>query len=172
MLLPAQIVNTVGETLLRTPLAAALLGDETAYTGPMRSRAYRWFSDPASRSVSPAVDHPAIGRALVAQIAQAAAASGPRSRANAIMRSLRASSPEFADLWDEHPVAGPFCEPKRLVNKDVGEVVLYGQTLLDPDQSQALIVFTAEPGSESDDKLQLLRVLGQQRMQEEPVMAT
>jgi hypothetical protein len=38
------------------------------------------------------------------------------------------------------------------------------QILLDPDQSQALLVFTATPGSESYERLQLLRVIGTQRM--------
>ncbi|MEB3370358.1 hypothetical protein R4I43_23410 [Saccharopolyspora sp. S2-29] len=34
------------------------------------------------------------------------------------------------------------------------------QTLLDPDQSHSLLVYTAVPGSESHEKLQLLSVLG------------
>ena len=34
---PAQVVTSLGETLLQTPPAVALLGDETAYTGPDRS---------------------------------------------------------------------------------------------------------------------------------------
>src|SRR6202034_1201900 len=34
---PAQVVTSLGETLLQTPPAVALLGDETAYIGPDRS---------------------------------------------------------------------------------------------------------------------------------------
>jgi transcriptional regulator with XRE-family HTH domain len=161
---PAQVVNEVGETLLQTPLAVALLGDETSYTGLMRSRVYRWFTDPAARRQSPVEDHAAHGRTLVARIASAAAASGPRSRANVIVEALRVSSPEFAAMWEQHPVAAPHCQPKRLVHEVVGELVLHGQTLVDPDQSQALVVFTAEPGSESYDKLNLLSVIGHQIM--------
>ena len=67
-------------------------------------------------------------------------------------------------MWKQHPVSAPHCEPKRLVHEVVGELVLHGQTLVDPDQSQALVVFTAEPGSESYDKLNLLRVIRQQNM--------
>jgi hypothetical protein len=40
----------------------------------------------------------------------------------------------------------------------------YCQTLVDPDQSQTLLVFTAVPGSESYEKLQLLSVIGDQRI--------
>jgi hypothetical protein len=36
--------------------------------------------------------------------------------------------------------------------------------LFDFDQSQALLVFTATPGSESYEKLQLLSVIGEQRL--------
>ena len=34
------------------------------------------------------------------------------------------------------------------------------QTLVDPDQSQTLLVLTAAPGTESYEKLQLLSVIG------------
>jgi hypothetical protein len=36
------------------------------------------------------------------------------------------------------------------------------QTLLDPDQSHRLLVYTAVPGSDSHEKLQLLTVIGTQ----------
>jgi hypothetical protein len=39
---------------------------------------------------------------------------------------------------------------------------LHGQSLIDPDQSQVLTVFTARPGSESHDKLRFLLTLGDQ----------
>jgi len=50
---PAQVVNTLGETLIQTRLAVALLGDETSFSGPSRSRVYRWFTDPDARRATP-----------------------------------------------------------------------------------------------------------------------
>lgn len=161
---PAQVVNTLGETLVQTRLAVALLGDETVFSGPSRSRVYRWFTDPVARSSSPEEDHEHHSRALVAGLAMTAAQKGPRSRASALVELLRKESAEFRSIWDEHPVAGPFCEPKRLIHPELGMLELYGQTLLDPDQSQALMIFTASPGSESYEKLQLLTVIGSQRI--------
>jgi transcriptional regulator with XRE-family HTH domain len=161
---PAQVVNTLGETLIQTPPAVALLGDETAYSGPARSRVYRWFTDPSSRRTSPAEDHLRHGRALVAGLAASAAEGGPGSPAAALAEALRRESPEFRSLWEEHPVAGRSCEPKRFIHPELGELELYGQTLLDPDQSQSLMVFTAEPGSPSSEKLKLLSVIGAQRL--------
>jgi hypothetical protein len=38
------------------------------------------------------------------------------------------------------------------------------QTLLDPEQEQSLLVFTATPGSASAERLQLLAVIGNERL--------
>lgn len=77
---------------------------------------------------------------------------------------LQGQSAEFGAIWDDHPVAGPYCEPKRLLHPELGMIEVYGQTLLDPDQSQALLIFTASPGTESYEKMQLLSVIGAQRL--------
>lgn len=151
----ALIVDEVGETLLQTPSAVALLGDETRYSGMMRSRIYRWFADPATRRRTPIEDQPTHSRALVAQLAHTAA-SGRCPRAEAMIAALRRSSPEFEELWSHHPVVGPYCDAKRLIHDVVGELELHGQTLHDPDRPQALTVFTAEPGSESERRLRML----------------
>jgi hypothetical protein len=49
---------------------------------------------------------------------------------------------------------------KRFRHPVVGELELSCQTLLDPDQSHRLLVYTAVPGSESYEKLELLAVVG------------
>jgi hypothetical protein len=77
-------------------------------------------------------------------------------------------SPEFGALWREHPVAGRYCGPVRLVHPEVGPIDLQCQRLIDPDQSQQLVDYTAQPGSESQDKLRLLNVIGGQRLDEAP----
>jgi transcriptional regulator with XRE-family HTH domain len=161
--IPAQSVNSAGETLRQTRLAVALLGDETAFTGLDRARAYRWFHHPDARLSTPPADHARHGRTLVAHLATAAAAGGPKSRAAEVVDALRSSSDEFVDIWEQHPVVGPYCEPKSMVHPELGAMELYGETLLDPQQSQALMIFTAEPGSNSHDKLALLAVVGSQR---------
>ncbi len=48
---------------------------------------------------------------------------------------------------------------KRFVHPDVGLLDLECQTLLDPYQSHLLLVYTAVPGSETHEKLQLLSVI-------------
>jgi transcriptional regulator with XRE-family HTH domain len=160
---PAQVMNHLGETLRQTRLAAALIGDDTVHTGMARSMAYRWFTAPSARLIFPADEHPRNGRLLTAMLRDAHARDGAGSRAAALVDALLAASPEFAEIWAEHPVVGPHCEPKRILHPRLGLLELHGQTLLDPDRSQGLLVFTAVPGSDSDDKLRLLPVVAGQR---------
>ncbi|MEU3184381.1 helix-turn-helix transcriptional regulator [Streptomyces sp. NPDC006923] len=161
---PAQVVNLVGETLKQTRPAVALMGDDSEYTGLARSMHYRWFTDPATRLIYPEEDHPAHSRLIAANLHGAYTREGRGSRAATIVDALLAASPEFAALWREHPVMGPYCAPKRIQHPQLGLLELHCQTLVDPDQSQALLVFTAVPGSESYGKLQLLSVIGDQRL--------
>ncbi|MGI5212826.1 helix-turn-helix transcriptional regulator [Plantactinospora sp. CA-290183] len=161
---PAQVVNLLGETLTQTRPAVALLGDESGYTGLARSLHYRWFTDPAARLSYPEEDHPTHSRLIAAHLHGAYTRDGRGSRAAGIVDALLAASPEFAEIWREHPVPGPYCAPKRIRHPRVGLLELHCQTLVDPDQSQALLVYTAAPGSESYEKLQLLSVVGDQRL--------
>jgi hypothetical protein len=63
-------------------------------------------------------------------------------------------------LWSEHPVPGPYCGPVRFQHREVGALLLHCQRLIDPDQSQQLVVYTATPGTEDYEKFELLSVIG------------
>ena len=158
---PAQVMNHVGETLKQTRTAVALRGDETAYTGLARSAHYRWFTDPASRLIHPESDHAEHSRLMVADLHGAYTRDSGDSHTAELVDALHRESPEFAGLWRERPVLGPYCASKRFRHPQVGELELHCQTLVDPDQSQRLLVYTAVPGTESHTSLRLLSVLGQ-----------
>ncbi len=161
---PAQVTTALAETLLQTPLAVALLGTKTEYSGMARSMYYRWFTDPDSRRIYPAEDHPMHSRIFTADLRAAYSRDGKKSRADAIVTALLAASPEFSELWADHEIGTAHERTKRIQHPELGVLELECQILLDPDQSQALMVFTATPGSESYERLQLLRVIGTQRM--------
>jgi hypothetical protein len=139
------------------------MGDESVHTGMARSLHYRWFTDPAARLVYPEDDHPMHDRLITSHLHDAYTRDGAGSRAAAIVEALLAASPAFAAIWHEHPVMGPYCAPKRVQHPQLGLLELHCQTLVDPDQSQTLLVFTAVPGSESYEKLQLLPAFSGQR---------
>lgn len=160
---PALILSGLGETLVQNRLAVALLGDKTGYTGLARSEVYRWFTDPAERLRYPEDDRDRQSRAQVANLRAAYGSMGPRSRAADLVEALRKESAEFARLWDRHEVARRFADHKTLIHPEIGGIEVDCQVLFTEDQSQALLVLTAPPGSEADEKLRLLAVLGQQR---------
>lgn len=157
---PAEIVTELGETLRQTPLGVALTGDLTAYTGPSRSIAYRWFTDPSSRGLYAPEDHPFLTRLWVSGLREMATRRGPGSHAASLADQLLARSDEFRRTWDRQEVGLRPNEVKHFVHPEIGTMELTCQTLLDPVQSHSLLVYTAIPGSESHEKLQLLSVLG------------
>jgi transcriptional regulator with XRE-family HTH domain len=156
---PAEVVTELGETLRQTPLGVALVGDLTRYTGPARSLGYRWFTDPAVREIYPTADHPFLSRLWASGLRELVGVRGPESRAAHYVDLLTAESAEFREVWALHEVGVRPGATKRYQHREVGLLELTCQTLLDPDQSHRLLVYTAAPGSESYEKLQLLSVV-------------
>lgn len=157
---PAEIVTELGETLRQTPLGVALVGDRNRFVGPARSLGYRWFTDPRERDLHPPEDHEFYSRLYASGLREIVARRGPGSRAAKLATDLVARSEEFGSLWDQHEVGLRPRDLKRYSHPQVGLLELTCQTLLDPDQSHRLLVYTAVPGSESYEKLQLLSVVG------------
>jgi transcriptional regulator with XRE-family HTH domain len=160
---PAQVMNEMGETLIQTPPARTLFGDETRFTGMARSLLYRWFTDPDARRVYPEEDHPAHSRTFTAGARRVYAAQRPGSPMHLLVAELLTLSPEFAELWAAHEVAEVHAYEKRLQHPSVGVMTLQCQLLHDPDQGQDLLIFTAAPGSASYEKLQLLSLADELR---------
>lgn len=156
----AEIVTELGETLQQTPLAAALTGDARARRGDDRSIGFRWFTDPRARAVHPVEEHAFLSRVYASGLRTVLARRGPGSRAAHLADRLLDQSAEFRDVWARHEVGVRPGEVKHYLHPEVGLLTLHCQVLQNPDGSQALLVFTAEPGSESAERLRLLSVVG------------
>lgn len=162
---PAFVVSVLDEVLIQNDAARALLGDVSGLEGIERSGIYRWFAHPHDeRGRYPEQDHLRHSRVLVASLRSAYGALGERSRAGEIVRELIVRSPEFAELWGVHEVRRRFEDHKVLIHPEIGPIEVDCQALFTEDESQALIVLTAAPGSDAASKLELLRVLGTQRV--------
>ena len=161
---PAEIVTELGETLRQTPVGIAFTGDTTRFTGPARSKGYRWFTDPTSRELHLAEDHAFLSRMYAAGLRGIVALRGPGSPAAQLANLLLARSGEFRSLWKAHEVGIQPEEVKRYQHPEVGRLELNCQTLIDPHQAHRLMVYTAVPGSESYDKLRMLTVIGAQSL--------
>ena len=162
---PAMIITELAETLVQNGPARALFGDATRFTGLERSDIHRWFVHPATERLRyPESDRDRQSRALVASLRAAHGSRGPHSRAGELVRDLQRRSPEFVALWERHEVARRFADHKVLIHPEVGPIELDCQVLFTEDQSQALLVLTAAPHSEDEDRLRLLNVVGNQTL--------
>ncbi len=159
---PAQVVTDLGETLAQNRLAVALLGDQTSYAGHARSICFRWFTDPATRAGYPEADHQHHARVFVGGVRAALARAQDDPEIRALVDALHAVSPAFTAVWDEHDVGVRMSSSKRMLHPAVGAITLDCQKLTCEDESQALLVYTATPGTEDRDKLDLLAVIGDQ----------
>ena len=81
----------------------------------------------------------------------------PRSRSlSDLIGELSTRSDEFATRWARQNVKLHRTARKRLHNRVVGEIELNGDALELVGDGLTLITYTAEPGSQAADQLQLL----------------
>ncbi|MEV6410814.1 helix-turn-helix transcriptional regulator [Kribbella sp. NPDC051718] len=161
---PALLLNRCGETVAQTPAHVAFAGEQTNYDGMERSEVYRWFVHPESRALYQDPELSKHSRLLVSMLRAVVTADGPKSYAASIAHTLEGLSPEFAAIWETHEVVPPHSQTKRFQHPVVGALELYCEVIDNRDQQQTLIIFTAEPGSESAERLELLSVLGSQQL--------
>jgi transcriptional regulator with XRE-family HTH domain len=161
---PAEIVTELGETLRQTPMGVALTGDTTAFTGDARSMAFRWFTDPCARQIYAPEEHAFLTRMYAAGLRELATLRGPDSRPAHLAELLLVRSEEFRRVWSDHEIGLHPHEVKHFVHPEVGTLELNCQRLVDPAQAHWLMVYTAVPGSESYEKLQMLSVIGTQTL--------
>ncbi|MGI8715098.1 MAG: hypothetical protein ACR2NR_18325 [Solirubrobacteraceae bacterium] len=166
--IPAQIVSDLGVTLAQNPLARALVGDQTHFTGPRRSVLVRWFTDPESRSIHPDDDHAEVSRGHVAALRAVHGAPREDPEADELIALLLERSGEFAELWQHHEVASRSGSIKRFLNPLVGTLTLDCQILVGDNAAERLVVFAPAPGTEDAAKLDLLAVVGTQQFDEVP----
>lgn len=157
---PAEIVTELGETLRQTPLGVALVGDLCRFQGSARSIGYRWFTDPDARALHPEKDHEFYSRMYAAGLRTVIGRRGPGSRAAALADELHGLSEEFRTHWATQEVGVSPREVKRYLHPAVGLLELNCQVLLDPHQSHSLLVYTAAAGTQSQERLRLLEVVG------------
>jgi transcriptional regulator with XRE-family HTH domain len=159
---PAQILGDLGDLLAQNEMARYLFGAVCSEREESRNVVVRWFTDPGVRAAHPPEEHEYLSRVHVADLRAAVARRGNDAAAAGLVRRLRATTAEFAELWDRHEVAVRRRSRMRVLHPRIGLIELDSETLLTPSEDQKLLVFTPPPGSETAEKLGLLRVIGDQ----------
>lgn len=113
------------------------------------------FLDPAAHDFYPDWDSFAH---MCVSVMRAEAGRDPHHRAmQDLVGELSTRSETFRRLWGSHDVRTHGTGTKRFHHPDVGEVEFaYEELALTAEPGLALIVYTAEPGSSSAEKLRLL----------------
>lgn len=155
--LPASVISDWGEMLAQNSMSVALTGDHIG-----QNLIRRWFTDPAGRALSPPEDHETHARAHVASLRAVTAARPDDPGPAALAAELRAVSREFEELWQSHDVVVRRPSPKRYLHPVVGALDLDCDVLLSDGHDQQLVVHSARPGTETHERLELLRVVGLQ----------
>ncbi|GGS44778.1 helix-turn-helix transcriptional regulator [Streptomyces cinerochromogenes] len=161
---PAQVVTDWGTVLAQNALAKALVGDVSSRPARERNLTRRFFLDPTARALFPPEDLPAHARDHVANLRAVTAARPDDPDPAALVTELRAHSEEFARLWENHEVSLRRPATKRFLHPVVGLLELDCEVLLSHEAHHHLIIHTARPGTDSHDRLRLLRVVGLQDM--------
>jgi transcriptional regulator with XRE-family HTH domain len=138
---PAAICDDMSTVLVHNGMFAALFGAMAGSAWPASNIVWRWFTEPDWRSRTEAAGQ--HGKTSLSYVAGLRAILDPHDRddrAQKFAEMLCTVSPEFAELWAEHPVAPMRCTHKELVNEKVGRLDMEPVVTLSQDSSQRLLL--------------------------------
>jgi transcriptional regulator with XRE-family HTH domain len=162
--LPVMVISAKGDVLAWNQLAAALVGDWSRH--PVRERNIVWqrFLGTGGRVAMSPAEREVTAAQSVASLRTAMAAHPADRELRWLVAELRRRSEQFDRLWHESPAAPWLSHTKTIEHPELGAITLDCESLTIPDSGQTVIVYSAEPGSTAAEQLDLLRVLGTQRM--------
>ncbi|MEU6732386.1 helix-turn-helix transcriptional regulator [Streptomyces physcomitrii] len=162
----AFVTSAALEVLAWNDLAAALMEDFSAVPPRERNLARRAFLGPRpeGRTLYGVSDRAEFARHAARRLRATAARYPDDPRMAALITELRSGSEEFARLWDEKEVSAEPTLRKTFQHPQVGPVTVNCDALDITDHDQQLVIYTADPGSPSEEALRLLSVIGTQEM--------
>ncbi|MEU8266823.1 helix-turn-helix transcriptional regulator [Sphaerisporangium sp. NPDC049002] len=164
----AIVLDAKFEVIAWNALAAALMEDFSALAPRDRNLIRRHFlhPDPMRRHYGMSSEHDVHQFGLFAadHLRTASARYPDATEIQTLVDELVAGSEEFARIWAAHHVYDEHHKLKTMHHPVVGKITLNCDIIAVPDRDQQVVIFTAEPGTSSEQALQLLRVLGTQRM--------
>jgi transcriptional regulator with XRE-family HTH domain len=152
---PAIVMTPIHDILAWNPLAAALMVDFGEVPERERNFLRLIFTDPRMRALYP--DWEGLARAVISYIHMEAARKTDDPRLAELIGELSIRDPQFRQWWAGHDVAFKRRGARTYNHPVVGEITLEWDTLTsDAEPDQQLIIYTAEPGSPSEQALRIL----------------
>ncbi|HWO59225.1 MAG TPA: helix-turn-helix transcriptional regulator [Umezawaea sp.] len=160
------VTSATQEVIAWNDLAAALMEDFSAVPRRDRNLVRRVFlgPHPGGRRLFGVSDADEFARGAARQLRATAARYPDDPETSQLVAELLAGSEEFARLWESHDVSGRHALRKTFQHPLVGPVTVDCDALDVTAQDQRVVIYTAAPGSPSEEALRLLSVIGTQRM--------
>jgi transcriptional regulator with XRE-family HTH domain len=152
---PAIVMTPTHDVLAWNPLAAALMVDFGAVPERERNFMRLLFTDPRLRSLYPEWEE--LARAVVSYMRMEAARKPDDPRLAELVGDLSIKDAQFRQWWAGTDVAVKRRGTRRYQHPVVGEITLEWDALTsDAEPDQQLVIYTAEPGSRSEQALREL----------------
>ncbi|MFJ6012672.1 helix-turn-helix transcriptional regulator [Streptomyces sp. NPDC092952] len=162
----ALVLSATYEVIAWNGLAAALMEDFSALSRRDRNLVRRVFLGPHrhGRPLYGVSDADEFVRTSAQHLRAAAARYPDDPEVAGLVQELLAGSEEFARIWAGHDVTARPTLCKTFHHPLVGPVSVNCDVLDIADRDQRVIIYTAAPGSPSEQALRLLSVVGTQRL--------
>jgi hypothetical protein len=158
---PVAVSDAAWTLLLANPLYTALMGE---WHGKERNAVWRNFLGSGSRVRYTPQARRALEATQVAELRATATRYPADPRLRQLIAELRTNSARFAELWDSGAMSRPEVSRKTVDHPQVGPVTLDCDVLSVTGSGLRILVYTAEPGTQDAERLELLAVLGTQTL--------
>ncbi|MBM9469064.1 helix-turn-helix transcriptional regulator [Nakamurella leprariae] len=163
---PVGVFSADWTLLMWTPAWAVLIGDPTDRSDADRNLIRAVFAGrTGGLSGWPVRQHDDVGlpSALVADLRTALVDHPDDPDLPALIAEMRATSADFAQLWDQGAVGRHVSSRKTIEHPDVGDITCDCDVLTVPGSDVRLVVYTVADGSTDAERLEFIRVTAGQR---------
>ncbi|HUQ59449.1 helix-turn-helix transcriptional regulator [Lentzea sp.] len=164
--IPVVVYDATWTLVLANAPYDALMGDTTTWRGLDRNAVWRNVTHLPSRVVHTPQEQAEHEALLVADLRLTASRYPADHALRRLITDLTSGSPRFVELWDAEapPLPADPSRRKTIDHPAVGPITLDCDTLLVALDDLRITVYTAEPGTEDADRLDLAVVLGTQSL--------
>ncbi len=162
----AIVVSATYEVIAWNDLACALMEDFSALSRRDRNLARRAFlgPHPQGHRIYGVSDPDEYARTCALHLRAVVAKYPEDPETAALIAELRSGSEAFEQVWTDHDIIARSMIRKTFDHPVVGPVTVDCDSLDIADCDQRVVIYSAEPGSSSEEALLLLGVLGNQRI--------
>jgi transcriptional regulator with XRE-family HTH domain len=161
---PGLVLDAKDDILAWNRLAAALITDFSALAPRDRNLLRLRFLNDSQAELFGADRTREFAREVAADLRAATSTYPDDPEIARLVRDLLAGSPEFAEIWARHEVGRQQSLCQTIFHPLVGRIDLVCEVLVVPERDQRVVLYTAEPGSPSEEALRLLDVIGTQEL--------